>query len=121
MYIMFAGIIVIFSLGVQESPRYLMKQGRVEQAAANTSTLHNLPVDHPIFKQSLKTSGTDQLEREQETTKGAIPVIGPLRELFTIRSNLYRIMLGSMSQLLGQWSDDNSISTHALEYFARLE
>lgn len=54
MHIMFVGIILIFSLGVQESPRYLMNQGRVEQAAANTSTLRSLPVDHPYIQTELK-------------------------------------------------------------------
>ena len=54
----------------------------------------------------------DQLDREREATKGT-SWLGPIREMFSSKSNLYRMQLSIMSQLLSQWSGASSITIYA--------
>jgi hypothetical protein len=100
MHIMFAGIILILTCFAIESPRWLYKVGKAEQAAINMSKLRRLPVDHPYVRAEL-TDIADQLEREREATMG-LSLLGPVKELFLIGGNRYRIVLGLMCQLLGR-------------------
>ncbi|GLI72035.1 hypothetical protein PoHVEF18_000202 [Penicillium ochrochloron] len=106
------------TLFAKESPRFLMKTGQQEKAAQTMSYLRNLPVEHPYVRTEL-IDINDQLEREREATLGS-GWIGPLKELCVIPSNRYRLMIGLMAQLLGQWSGANSITIYAPEFFALL-
>lgn len=118
MHLIFAGIIIIISFFALESPRWLAKVGKDEQAANNMSLLRGLPADHPYVRAEL-IDIHDQLEREREATMG-VGFFGPLKEILFIPSNLYRLMLGLMCQLLGQWSGGNSITIYAPQFFALL-
>ncbi|PGH23932.1 hypothetical protein AJ80_01994 [Polytolypa hystricis UAMH7299] len=118
LHIMFAGIILLLSFGVKESPRYLAKANRREEAVAVMSSLRNLPPDHPYVHTEMLDID-DQLAREHEATLGS-NFWGPLKELFMLPSNRYRIMIGLMSQLLSQWSGASSITIYAPEFFAML-
>lgn len=115
---MFAGIILILSLWVKESPRYLAKRGDKGRALDNMSSIRRLPPDHP-YVQAEMVDIYDQLEREHEATT-ARPFLGPLKELFLLPSSRYRIMIGLTSQLLAQWSGANSITIYAPDFFALL-
>ena len=115
---MFAGIILLLSIGVHESPRFLASKGKKEEAAATMSKIRNLPEDHP-YVQTEMLDIFEQVEREKEATLG-LGWIGPLKELFMTPSNRCRIMLGLMSQLLAQWSGANSITIYAPTFFAML-
>ena len=116
LHIYFATIIIVLSFGAIESPRWLVKVSKHEQAAQNLSKLRNLPVDH-WYVQSELLDINNQLEREQEATSGTT-WLGPVRELVMFKSNRYRLMLSILSQLLGQWSGASSITIYAPEYFA---
>ena len=83
-----------------ESPRWLAKAGRDEQAATNMSKLRKLPQDHPYVRAEL-IDIHDQLEREREATLGS-GFLGPFKELFLLPGNRYRILLGLGCQLLGR-------------------
>jgi hypothetical protein len=61
----------------------------------------------------------DQINREREATMGTT-WLGPVRELFTSKANLYRVQLSLLSQLLAQWSGANSITVYAPKYFAMM-
>lgn len=102
MHIYFAVIIAALSFGAFESPRWLMKTGKPDKATKVLAKLRNLPEDH-WYVQSELLDIANQLEREQEATKGTT-WFGPIRELVTIPANQYRLMLSILSQLLGQWS-----------------
>ncbi|KAI0592083.1 Quinate permease [Pyrenophora tritici-repentis] len=115
MHIMFAGVIFALSWGAKESPRWLIKVGRHEEALKNMAQLRNLPADHPYVLAEIMDIN-DQLNREREATMGTT-WLGPLRELFSSKANLYRIQLSVMSQLLAQWSGANSITIYAPKYF----
>jgi hypothetical protein len=82
------------------------------------SKIRKLPADHPYVQTEL-IDIHDQLEREKEATLGS-GFLGPLKELFLLKSNRYRVMVGIMSQLLGQWSGANSITIYAPEFFSLL-
>ncbi|KAF2622534.1 MFS quinate transporter-like protein [Macroventuria anomochaeta] len=118
MHLMFAGIIFILSFGAKESPRWLIKVGRHEEALKNLAQLRNLPADHPYITTEV-IDINDQLNREREATMGT-SWLGPIREMFSSKSNLYRLQLSVMSQLLGQWSGANSITIYAPQYFAMM-
>lgn len=118
MHLMFAGVIFTLSFFAHESPRWLIKVGRHEEALKNLSLLRQLPAEHPYISSEV-IDINDQLNREREATMGT-SWLGPVRELFTSRANLYRIQLSIMSQLLGQWSGANSITIYAPKYFAMM-
>ncbi|KAK9350340.1 general substrate transporter [Lipomyces doorenjongii] len=117
-HIIFAGFIFILSWTVPETPRWLIMKGRDEQALANLCKLRQLPADHPLIQIEI-IEVKEQLEREKEGTHGTSRW-GKVRELFFIPANRYRLMLGVMSQLLGQWSGASSITIYAVEFFAAL-
>ncbi|WEW56993.1 hypothetical protein PRK78_002452 [Emydomyces testavorans] len=117
-HIIFAGLILILSFAVKESPRYLVKIGKNEEALKTMMAIRNLPSDHPYLQRELNDIH-EQLEREREATLG-LSWLGPLKELFLIPSNRYRIMVGLMSQLLSQWSGASSITIYAPQFFAML-
>lgn len=116
LHVYFAFIIASLSFFAVESPRWLIKVGKHEKAAANLSKLRNLPVEH-WYVQSEIIDINDQLVREREATMGT-KWYGVLRELVMSPANRYRLMLSVFSQLLGQWSGANSITIYAAKYFA---
>jgi sugar porter (SP) family MFS transporter len=118
MHLMFAGLIFTLSWFAKESPRWLIKVGRHEEALANLCQLRQLPADHPYVTTEILDIN-DQLNREREATMGT-SWLGPIRELFASKANLYRIQLSLMSQLLAQWSGANSITIYAPRYFAMM-
>ncbi|KAI5370023.1 Putative major facilitator, sugar transporter, major facilitator superfamily [Septoria linicola] len=115
LHVYFAVIIAVTSFMAIESPRWLLKVGKHEQAAKNLSALRNLPEDH-WYVQSEIVDVQDQLEREREAAMGT-KWYGVIRELIGSSANRYRLMLSVFSQLLGQWSGANSITIYAPEYF----
>ncbi|KAL5116125.1 hypothetical protein ACEQ8H_006022 [Pleosporales sp. CAS-2024a] len=118
MHILFATLIFTLSFFAKESPRWLIKVGRHEEALKNLSILRQLPADHP-YVQAEVVDINDQLNREREATMGTT-WLGPVRELFSSKANLYRIHLSLVSQILGQWSGANSITIYASQYFAMM-
>src|SRR5262245_21043880 len=109
MHIMFAGNIFLLSFGCPESPRYLVKIHERAQARESLCKLRNLSLDHGYIAEEL-AGIMRQLNEEEEATRGAgwwaiwQELLGPKQH------NLYRIQIGIMSQLLGQWSGANSIT-----------
>ena len=100
LHIIFAGIILIMSIFALESPRWLAKVGKDEQASINMCKLRKLPADHPYVRAEL-IDIHDQLDREREATLG-VGFFGPLKELFVLPGNRYRILLCLGCQLLGR-------------------
>lgn len=102
MHLMFAGIIFLLSFLNYESPRFLVKSGKPEQATVNLARIRGLPADHiHVVKEINEIS--EQLQEENEATMGQ-GWSGILREMFLMPNNAYRLYLGFGSQLLAQWS-----------------
>jgi sugar porter (SP) family MFS transporter len=117
-HIGFASLLLILSFTVPETPRWLTMKGRNEESTKALCKLRQLPETHP-FVQAELYGIQEQLEREQEAFLG-VSKWGKLRELFTIPANRYRLMLGFMAQLLGQWSGASAITIYAVEFFGVL-
>ncbi|KAI1970120.1 hypothetical protein LOZ53_006247 [Ophidiomyces ophidiicola] len=112
-HIIFAGLILLLSLVIKESPRYLIKVGKDAMVA-----IRNLPAEHSYIQTEMREI-YEQLKREQEVVIGTT-WFSTLRELLLVPSNRYCIMLGLMPQVLSQWSGATSITIYAPEFFAML-
>src|SRR4051812_19620227 len=115
---MFAGTILVLSLFNMESPRFLVKTGKRQEALTNLSRIRNLPADDPFVLREL--GGIELgLQEEMESTTG-VGFLGLLKEMFLVPSNLYRIYIGLMGQLLSQWSGGPTITVYAVNFFTLL-
>lgn len=115
---MFAGIIFILSIFQYESPRYLVKKGKDEQALRNLSRIRQLPPDHEYVVREF-TAIQMSHQAELEATMGA-GWLGIVKETFLMPSNLYRVYLAFMAQILSQWSGAGSITIYAPDFFQLL-
>lgn len=115
---MFATIIFGLSFLQYESPRFLIKTGKSELALKNLARIRHLPDDHPYVLREINGIQV-QLQEEEEATMGA-GALGILKEMFLIKSNLYRLYIGLMGQILSQWSGAGSITLYAVDLFALL-
>ncbi|KAK6220852.1 hypothetical protein LQW54_001771 [Pestalotiopsis sp. IQ-011] len=118
LHIIFAGLILILSLFQYESPRFLVKRGKLDQALETMSKLRHLPREDPYVVNEVSAICRAH-EEEMEATKGA-GWFGVLKEMFLVPSNLYRIYLSSMVQFLSQWSGAGSITLYAPDLFKLL-
>lgn len=115
---MFAGLIFILSFLQTESPRYLVKKGKYEKALGALSRIRNLPPDHEYVVREI-TAIQQSHQQEMEATMGS-GWLGVLKEALLIRSNLYRLYIAFMAQLLSQWSGAGSITLYAPDLFKLL-
>ncbi|EFX04852.1 major facilitator superfamily transporter quinate [Grosmannia clavigera kw1407] len=118
LHILFAGIIFCLTFLQYESPRFLVKNGQPERALEVMSRLRQLPPDHEYVTRELAAIHT-QHQEELEATRGA-GMLGVLKEMFLVPSNLYRIYLTCMAQLMSQWSGAGSITIYAPDLFKLL-
>ncbi|GAP86996.1 putative quinate permease [Rosellinia necatrix] len=118
LHIIFAGLIFILTFFQYESPRYLIKQGKNEEAVQTMSHIRQLPPDHEYVVQEISAIRA-QHEEEMEATMGS-SWSGVLREMFLIPNNAYRLYLALTVQLLSQWSGAGSITLYAPDLFAIL-
>ncbi|KAI1200723.1 general substrate transporter [Nemania serpens] len=118
LHIIFAGLIFVLTFFQSESPRYLIKQGKNEEAVQVMSRIRQLPPDHDYVVREI-TAIRAQLEEELEATMGS-SWTGVLKEMFMIPNNAYRLYLALSVQLLSQWSGAGSITLYAPDLFALL-
>ncbi|KAH8797923.1 putative MFS quinate transporter [Xylogone sp. PMI_703] len=116
LHIMFAGIIFLLSFTQYESPRYLVKIGKDDEALRNMARVRQLPETHPYVYQEVNNIRM-QLQEEKEATMGQ-GWFGIFKEMFFVPSNFYRLYLGLMAQILSQWSGAGSITVYAPSLFA---
>ncbi|KAK7956709.1 major facilitator superfamily transporter quinate [Apiospora aurea] len=117
-HIIFAAIILAMTLFQYESPRYLVKIGKPETALLNMSRLRNLDTTDPYLVQEMKSIEASHQEEVAETSN--LGFLGVLKEMFCVTSNLYRVYLATMAQLMAQWSGAGSITVYATELFMLL-
>jgi hypothetical protein len=111
-------LIFLLSFLQYESPRYLVKQGQLDKAIDNLSRVRNLPPDHEYVVKEI-TAIQMAHQAEIEATMGSGPM-GVIKETFLIPSNLYRVYLTLMAQILSQWSGAGSITLYATDLFKLL-
>ncbi|CAI7616808.1 unnamed protein product [Penicillium glandicola] len=118
LHIIFAGLIFLLSFLQHESPRYLVKRGQLEKAISNLSKIRGLPSDDEYVVREISAIQATHAA-EMEATMGSGP-IGVIKETFLVPSNLYRVYLTFMAQLLSQWSGAGSITVYAPDLFKLL-
>ncbi|KAL2812721.1 general substrate transporter [Aspergillus granulosus] len=118
LHIMFAGLIFLLSFLQIESPRFLIKRGKFEAAIHNLSRMRSLPPDHQYVVEEI-TAIQSSHQAEMEATLG-LGWLGVLKEAVLIPSNLYRLYLAAMVQILSQWSGAGSITVYAPQLFSLL-
>jgi hypothetical protein len=95
-----------------ESPRYLVKKGRIEEAAVVLSKVRGQPVDSVYVRSELaEIVGNFQHEMEVITKTS---YLGSWTACFkgSIRdpnSNLRRTLLGTLLQMMSQWTGVNFV------------
>ncbi|QPC77901.1 hypothetical protein HYE68_008653 [Fusarium pseudograminearum] len=115
LHIMMSGIIFILMFFQSESPRYLVKQGKPEEAAQVLARLRQQSPDSDyVVRQVAEIQAA--LDHELEATKG-VGFLGKVKELIFVPSNLYRLYMSSMVQFLSQWSGAGSITLYAPDLF----
>ncbi|KAI0134863.1 putative MFS quinate transporter [Daldinia grandis] len=115
LHIIFAGLIFILTFFQYESPRFLIKQGKHDEATETMAHIRHLAVDDPYVLSEIHAIRTAH-EEELEATMGS-SWYGVLKEMFLIPSNLYRLYLSAMVQFLSQWSGAGSITLYAPDLF----
>ncbi|KAI3403187.2 hypothetical protein KGF56_004076 [Candida oxycetoniae] len=100
-----------------ESPRWLVKTGKIEKAVRNLSHLRKLPQNHPYVIAELSDIN-DQVETEKQATSG-YNMWRCVKEICTKKSIAYRFFaIAALAQILGQWSGANAITLYAAQLFS---
>jgi hypothetical protein len=112
---MFAGVICALTFFQVESPRFLVKQGKRQEATKVMAYLRQQPMESDYITRIISEIQASH-EHELEATQG-IGWAGKLKELFLNRSNLYRLYMSTAVQVLAQWSGAGSITLYAPDLF----
>ncbi|KAJ8118032.1 hypothetical protein OPT61_g913 [Boeremia exigua] len=102
----------------KESPRFLAKQDRWEEATSVLARVRNLPPSHPYVVSELKDIA-DQLEHERMLIAGA-SVKDLLKEMFTIPGNRKRALISIGLMICQQMTGTNAINYYAPQIFQAL-
>lgn len=90
----------------------------MEKATNTLAKVRNLPPDDDYVVREINAIQSAH-QTEMEATKGSGP-IGIIKEMFLVPSNLYRVYLALMAQILSQWSGAGSITVYATDLFRLL-
>lgn len=114
--IILAGGLLTGTFFVKESPRWLVKEDKIEEAVDSLAHIRNLPKEHPYVQSEISDIQEQLLvERSELSTVSGLDIV---RELFLVKSNTYRLFLGIAAQILGQWSFAGSITMYMPELAA---
>jgi hypothetical protein len=114
-HLMFGVLILVASIWAIESPRFLVRVGKPEQAMANLCKLRGMEPSDPYVAEEF--AGIERsFQEEQEATAG-MGWKGMVREIFCIKRNSYRLFLTNLAQLLACWSGGSAITVYAHDLF----
>jgi sugar porter (SP) family MFS transporter len=102
----------------KESPRFLAKQDRWEEANSVLARMRNLPITHEYVQAEIKDIA-DQLEHERMLVAGAT-VKDLLKEMFTIPGNRKRALISIGLMICQQMTGTNAINYYAPQIFKAL-
>jgi MFS family permease len=113
----FLAITVGLSFFAYESPRWLVRAGRIDEARHNLSALRGMSADSPRVKNEFDQI-IAELEKERQRTGVRSNVISweitrlSFVETFTIKANIRRVMQTCISYGLAQLSGANSVTSY---------
>ncbi|KAI9743874.1 MAG: hypothetical protein M1818_002608 [Claussenomyces sp. TS43310] len=111
--VILAGIVLISSLFLPESPRYLAQQGKWDQCAKSLSYLRGASPRDPGIIEEMAEIKT-QIEEEAAITKGRT-----IKELF-IHGNIQRLGWGMGVAFFAMWCGHNAILYYGPTVFAEI-
>lgn len=94
-----------------ESPRWLAKQDRWEEARATLSKVRNLPSDHPYVEEEFAAIAT-QLEQERALVAGS-GFWDLMKEMWLIPGNRKRAIISIVLMICQQMTGTNAINYYA--------
>ncbi|KAL2808726.1 general substrate transporter [Aspergillus granulosus] len=101
-----------------ESPRWLAKQDRWEEARATLSRVRNLPSTHPYVEAEFQDI-VRQLEYERQLIGGS-GFVDLLKEMFLIAGNRKRALISIFLMVCQQMTGTNAINYYAPQIFENL-
>ncbi|KAJ5774556.1 General substrate transporter [Penicillium paradoxum] len=101
-----------------ESPRWLAKQDRWEEARATLSRVRNLPPDHPYVEEEFQAIA-NQLEQERALVGGS-GFWDLMREMWLIPGNRKRAIISIVLMICQQMTGTNAINYYAPQIFENL-
>lgn len=104
------------SIWTPESPRWLLKKGRQQDALIVFGRLRGRPTDDEYVAKEV-AGVYAQLEREEAEAPGS-SFWGPMRELFTVPSSRYRLGCAFMVGCGSQWAGGPAFTAFAPALFA---
>ncbi|KAI1160400.1 MFS sugar transporter-like protein [Nemania serpens] len=112
--------LLLFSLMLicNESPRYLARKDRWEEAKDVLRTLRQLPDDHPYLQEEFREIA-EQLEHERRVM-GDATFMSLQREMWTVKSNRNRAILSILLMVFQQLTGTNAINVYAPTIFTNL-
>ncbi|EGW34665.1 uncharacterized protein SPAPADRAFT_144982 [Spathaspora passalidarum NRRL Y-27907] len=116
--ILLAGLLLIMAtLLCVESPRWLLKVNKVDQAVKNLSKLRHMPEDHAYIVAEISDIN-EQVMAEKDAIANS-SILGNFRDIFTNKSIAYRFFcIAGAAQVIGQWSGANAVTIYASELFS---
>ncbi|AOA62193.1 Putative quinate permease [Komagataella phaffii CBS 7435] len=114
--IVIAGLLAIGSLLCHESPRWLVKQGLINESGTVLSKIRHLPSTHPYILCEVGDI-QEQIDIEDEATQ-SVSKWHVFKELIMVKSIRYRMLLALSAQVLSQWSFAGSITVYFPELVA---
>jgi len=115
-HLMFATIIICLTFIQVESPRYLVKAGKKQEAITVMAKLRGMEPTDPYVLNEVSAIQIS-FDEEKEATMG-LGWKGMVREIFTIKRNSYRLFLTNLAQLLACFSGGSAITVYAPDLFA---
>ncbi|KAL3472776.1 general substrate transporter [Aspergillus californicus] len=101
-----------------ESPRWLAKQDRWEEARKILTRVRNLPADHPYVESEFQDI-VRQLEYERQLIGGS-SFLDLLKEMWTISGNRKRAIISITLMICQQMTGTNAINYYAPQIFENL-
>ncbi len=117
-HIWFALAIFILSWFQFESPRYLVKKGKVAEATTVMSRLRRQPEDSEYIRREIAAI-VHSHDLEVEATSG-MSIWQALKLTLTNKEYLFRLYVTTSVQFLSQWSGAGSITIYAPDLFKLL-
>jgi sugar porter (SP) family MFS transporter len=106
------GMLVLGCLFLTESPRWLVSRGRNADAVRALSKLRKLDATHPYMIEEMGEM-EQAFEKERGLLGGNTSFWAPFKQIFTTRSTLYRLMLGS-----SLFAFQNGTGINAINYYS---
>ncbi|PKY04056.1 general substrate transporter [Aspergillus campestris IBT 28561] len=113
-----AVLLLIGMLLCNESPRWLAKQDRWEEARSTLSRVRNLPPTHPYVDAEFQDIA-NQLESERQLIGGS-SFWDLMKEMFLITGNRNRVLLSIFLMICQQMTGTNAINYYAPLIFKNL-